>query len=287
MRTRPRLLLMGASGRIGRSVRKSWDSQIQPVCDVVYQYRSQFGVEDLFWDPMSGVDLLLQHIESHGKFNAMVVLSGTIVVTEDTLEYNSRLAEACLSAAHAAQIPKILIASSSSVYGAWGAEAFSESDNLKPLSMYGLSKVKMERICETWSNIGLEICCLRIGNVTGADALLSQWQHCDLKNPLLLDRFPNGKGPQRSYIGPNRLADAIIGLALYEKRLPAAINLASSPPVYMEDLANMANLPWTWKEASTNAHQYITLDLTLLNSILCQPQSNLNDMIADWISARK
>jgi UDP-glucose 4-epimerase len=286
MRTRPRLLLMGASSRIGRSVRKCWDSLTEPVCDVVYQYRTQFGVEDLCWDPMHGVDPLLQHIETHGKFSAMVVLSGAIVVNEDTLEHNSLIAEACLSAAHAAQIPKVLLASSSSVYGAWQTDAFSESDSLKPVSLYGLSKVKMERVCESWANLGLETCCLRIGNVAGADALLSKWQHCDIINPLLIDRFPNGRGPKRSYIGPTLLADAIISLALNKKRLPSIINLASSPPVFMETLAEIANLPWTWKEASTNSNQYITLDLRLLGSIFYQPQSNLNDLIADWISTR-
>lgn len=73
-----------------------------------------------------------------------------------------------IAAARAAGVRRMVLASSSSVYGAAGGRLRRETDATAPLSPYAESKLAAERICLTGgSEDGLEVVCLRYFNVYG------------------------------------------------------------------------------------------------------------------------
>ena len=200
---------------------------------------------------------------------------------------NRALAEACLVAAQAAGISRVLLASSSAVYGVGptGA-AFDETAPPRPLSAYGRAKLEMEAACDPARRAGLDVCILRIGNVAGADALLAPLTglSVDPAKPLRIDSFADGRGPLRSYIGPGTLAQALAGLATYPSPLPAVLNVAALHPVHMEDLARVAKWPFDLIAAPATAHQSITLDCSLLNRLcpLTSDDSLPEVMVQQW-----
>ncbi len=73
-----------------------------------------------------------------------------------------------LEACKAAGVRKFIFASSSSVYGAAGAEPAAEDMPLRPLSPYGASKVAGEALCQTYAHLtGMSTVALRFFTVYG------------------------------------------------------------------------------------------------------------------------
>lgn len=246
-------LLVGSSGRIGRMLSRHWKACPPIEARIVLQAREPAKAA-LSWSPLDG-PLPAQR----GSFDAMIVLAGVTPGPGADLSLNIALADACLAAAHEAAIPRVLLASSSAVYGVHGDRPFAEGDNPQPVNDYGRAKLAMEAACTAWRAKGLEICYLRIGNVAGADALLLNARQVSVDNPLRIDRFSDGGGPVRSYIGPATMARVLESLADAPNPLPDILNLAAPRPVSMSALAEAAGLPWTWKSAPVTAFQYITL----------------------------
>jgi nucleoside-diphosphate-sugar epimerase len=89
------------------------------------------------------------------------------------LALNTQLGLAAVAAAAQLEIQRVLLASSSAVYGTHSDAPFTETDPLVPVNDYGRAKQVMEQICHARAHAtGVALCCLRIGNVAGADALL-------------------------------------------------------------------------------------------------------------------
>ncbi|MFP4329033.1 MAG: NAD-dependent epimerase/dehydratase family protein, partial [Paracoccaceae bacterium] len=216
------------------------------------------------WFPLDGPDVLLEHVERNGPPAAMVVLAGVTPASGAALDTNTDLALACLDAAARAGIGRVLLASSAAVYGAAGSRPFTESDPLRPVNAYGEAKQRMEAASTPWRAKGIGLCCLRIGNVLGADALMRNATAASTTDPVRIDRFADGRGPLRSYIGPVTLARVLATLALREGALPQALNVAARHPVTMDALAEAAHLPWRWQPAPAHAHQRITMECRLL-----------------------
>ena len=75
---------------------------------------------------------------------------------------------AVLEAARRSGSPRVILASSSSVYGASPAAAFREDDPPAPLSPYGASKLAAEEYCRMFSALhGLPVVCLRLFTAYG------------------------------------------------------------------------------------------------------------------------
>lgn len=259
------LVVTGSSGRVGRLLAAAWAQTGAPVA--LQRRRAEAlteGLSELRWAPLDGAAPLCDWVKQHGAPRAMLVLAGATPGTGRDLSLNRPLAEACLSAARAAGIGRVLVASSSAVYGGGRAQPWRESEAVQPTAPYGRAKAEMEEACARWRARGLEVCCLRIGNVAGADALLLNAGN----PPLNIDRFADGNGPLRSYIGPQSLARVLLALARLPGALPQTLNVAAPEPVSMPDLAEAAGLDWRWQPAPASAVARFTLDCRALAALV-------------------
>lgn len=281
---RPTWLLVGASGRVGRLVRAGWRIA-PPHADMIPQFRA-CGDCGLRWSPLDGPGALADWCAAHGRIDAMIVLAGIVPARKDAdLADDARITEACLSAADATGVPHCLVASSSSVYGPGDGTPLREDDDLRPVSNYGRAKIATEAACLRWRQRGLAVTVLRIGNVAGADALLGQDRVRDGRE-VVLDRFPGGGGPVRSYIDPVTLS-SVFGTLAVADRLPPVLNVAAPGEVPMSDLLDAAALPWRWQPAPSGALQRLVLDCGRLAAIHAFPADAVapEHIVAGWRKA--
>ncbi|WP_397506109.1 NAD-dependent epimerase/dehydratase family protein [Qipengyuania sp. R86523] len=290
---RSQIVVVGASGRVGRLVVASWGGATGNGPHCVAQFRhpehcsaaERVGQAFLHWDPASGAADLEASVKASGPFSAMIVLAGATPGRSADLAANRVVAEQCLRAASEVEIPRVLVASSSAVYGvSKSGEPFREFDDCRPVSDYGRAKLEMEACCEEWRERGLEVNCLRIGNVAGADALLLNLAAADSQTRLEIDIFPNGEGPIRSYIGPQSLSGVLKVLSKSAQSLPAVINLAAPHPISMISLADAAGAPWKARPIMENKSQKITLDCNVLRSLykFKSFESSAEEVVRQW-----
>lgn len=277
---RKRLLMLGASGRLGRLLHAAWsDPAVALNCQTRHEAtRPGWQV----FDPLRDNDLLVAALAGA---DAVINLAGPVPrgSTVD-LTLHSRLALATLRAARAARVRQVFVVSSAAVYGrATGPSA--ESDPRTPISAYGRAKAEMERavaahIATTPDAPATTI--LRIGNVVGADQLLGQVAN---RAPYL-DRFPNGRGPQRSYIGPATLARVVARLVSISAaiHLPPVLNIATPAPVAMADLLHAAGSAWQDRAAPKGAIPAVHLDTRLLERLVPFPAASQTaaGMVEEW-----
>lgn len=252
---------MGATGRVSQLLLKHWQTTSP---QTPFRTQSRQTGFDLVWSPLEdGPDPLLRFSEAEDGLRAIVAMIGATPSTAGDMSTTTALADAVVRAAVRAEVPRVLLASSSAVYAL--GEGMAESDAPSPTSPYGQAKLDMERaVAEMAPDI--DVCCLRIGNVAGADALLGRASEISDSDPVKLDRFLDGAGPLRSYIGPSHLARCLEMLIAHDGPLPPVLNCAAGPPVEMADLLRAAHMPWRWTPApeARIATQRITLDCALL-----------------------
>lgn len=251
-----RVMITGANGRVGRLLRP-WLGE-----DTLWCRRGPG--EALDWDPLTGPEPLLDFCRLHGAPSCLIQLARGDEVA---------IGRATVAAARAAGIARVLLASSSAVYGFSRTQPWDEEDATEPPSPYGQAKLAMERACA-----GPGVTMLRIGNVAGADALLT-----NPRRPLLLDRFPDGAGPVRNYIGPRTLAQVLRALA-EAPALPPVLNIATPRPVDMADLARAADLPMERQPAPPSALPRLTLATARLETLFRfdDTDSDPATMVAQW-----
>jgi nucleoside-diphosphate-sugar epimerase len=255
-------IVTGASGRIGKMVMRRWQLQPPPGIVFVPQYRRPTP-GGLLWNMVSGPDQLERWISANGPVDGLLVLSGATPKPGANMQDNLDIVQAAINAAKSTGIKRMLVASSSAVYGTGGSTALTEAMPAKPETPYGAVKAAAEALCKNQADAGLDITCMRIGNVAGADALLGANQ----STPIKLDQFPDGHGPLRSYIGPETFADVMTALALFSGRLPPVLNIAAQKPVTMQALLEAAQMPWTFVTAGAGAAQSVVLNTELLGSL--------------------
>lgn len=281
---RDHILLTGASGRVGRMVLRHWP---KARLKVTAQYRT-VRPGALCWDPRDGPRALVDHIARAGTvFRAVVMLAGVTPGPGKDLALNRAIAEATLDAAARAGITRVLLASSSAVYGV--GEAMHEDAPCAPVNAYGAAKLDMEAACVAWRARGIETCALRIGNVAGADALLLNVARNGPDRPVTLDIFADGGGPLRSYIGPGTLAEVLETLCLLDGPPPPVLNVAAPQPVPMATLAKAAGAGFRARPAPASAHQRITLDCRRLAALhgFRPADSDPAEMVRQWHEAEQ
>lgn len=263
-------LLMGASGKVGGLLRKAWSLHNPEHLSLISQFRKsgKYGSRSLIWNPdqTSTTFPVNENLDICNDRTAMIVFSGVTPRTEANLSDNTQIAINCLNAAKELGIRRVLIASSSAVYGEGQGEPIRENHPLNASSRYGVAKIRMEEAVYEHAK-DIEICCLRIGNVLGADALMLNAKKVDRSMHLEIDRFPSGKGPVRSYIDPVKLVSVISTLATYKEKLPQVLNVACPTETSMSEIANIAKIEWKWRPAIKGAYERIILDCSALSRI--------------------
>lgn len=216
-----------------------------------------------------------------GGADAVLLLAG-IVPGRGDLADNARLAAAVLAALDTvgSQAP-VLLCSSGAVYGR-AAGPWRETDSPRPETAYGRAKLEMENLAR---NSRRNVTCLRIGNVAGADALLPRLNE---PGPVALDRFADGQGPRRSYIGPRTLARVLAELIGRSATgpLPPVLNVAAPGTVAMADLLDAAGAEWHWQPAPPSALPDLTLDVSCLAGLVAldAAEGTPRELVAQWRS---
>lgn len=240
------IVVLGASGRLGRMARQFWKGQ------AVWLGRS---VSEL---PEGG--------------RALIDLRG-IVPGRGDLALNTTLAHQALEAAHRLGYARVFLASSAAVYGQ--ASGPLTPDVAAPVSDYGHAKLAMEHLATAHPQPSTV---LRIGNVAGADAILAAW-----RPGFAVDRFPDGSTPRRSYIGPQTFSRVLQHLASY-RELPHILNLAAPGSIAFQDLLDAAALKWSPRPADPTAIADVTLDTTPLEALFdfAPEDSTAPGIVAQW-----
>lgn len=268
------VLLLGASGRLGKMVQAFWPSDAELICHSRFARPGYVG-----FDPLSDADALSAAMAGRG---AVVCLAGITpahaMASGDALSLNSALALAAVRAAIRAQVPRLLLASSAAVYGA-ATGPLAEDITCKPVSPYGQAKLDMEQVARVAADTGRQaVTMLRIGNVAGADAILGGW-----KQGMQIDQLPDGTTPARSYIGPRSLAHVIHRLCVADD-LPGVLNVAAPGVPQMSALLDAADLPWTARAASSATIARVELDTKRLENLVefAPNAGTAQGLVAEW-----
>ncbi len=261
------IIATGAQGRLGRLI-----------CGLLKSQRTVIATAR-----RPPADLILQGdgpLPALPRCHAVLALWGGTSNDPAKARENIALAHRSRAVAEASGARLVIHLSSAAVYGP-GLD-LRETDALHPLGGYGRAKAQMEREIAGFDSDQARHVCLRLANVVGADSLAPALLG---EGPVRLDRFPDGRGPLRSYIAPGDLARIVLALTdLAPETLPAVINVAAPLPVSMAALARAAGHDITWVPAPQTAVQEVGLNTERLQALL--PAQHLHrtapDMIADW-----
>lgn len=261
-----RVLVMGASGRVGTYLRQFWPGM---AVDALWQYRADAPAQALLWAPLDGT------VPDCRPVATVLCLSG--VTRGPALAQNTDLARAALRAADRLGAGRVLLASSSAVYGATSGP-HAEDAPCHPATAYGAAKLAMEQVALTEPGAP-RVTCLRIGNIAGADALLGG---LDPDHAPRLDRFNDGRAPRRAYIGPMTLARVLADLVYHPTALPPVLNMAQPGLIGMDALLRAAGVAWTWQPASGRALPELGLVLDRARALVHLPRSTPDALVAEW-----
>lgn len=271
-----RILVTGANGRLGRLLRGA--ARQLPAGSASFVFAARSGPSDLPAFEAQSIP------EGLPPVDMVVGLWGVTSGSPAELAANSQLCYATRALARATGARMAIHLSSAGVYGP--GEDLAETSAALPASDYGRAKLDMERAVAAFDTDDIAHCCLRLANVVGADSLAPALSG-DVA--VTLTRFPDERGPLRSYIAPGHLLAVFSALsALPSSRLPGILNVAASTPVEMEALARAAGKRVNWKPVTPADRQRVTLSTARLAALL--PGLGLpktpQEMIADWQQAK-
>jgi UDP-glucuronate 4-epimerase len=145
-----------------------------------------------------------------------------------------------LEAARAAEVPRFIFASSSSVYGASKTIPFSEEESLtQTLSPYGATKIAGEFLCSTYSHLyQMRVVALRYFTVYGPrqrpDLAIHQFtRRIYAGQPI--DQFGDGS-TQRDYTYIDDIIQGTMAALEYDGPMYDVFNLGESQTIQLKDL---------------------------------------------------
>ncbi len=251
-----KVLLLGASGKLGRMLGALWQSERFGLIPV-YRSEGQGGLAWKVGDPTPKID----------DVSAVIAFWGVTPGQGCNLNDNSRLALAAMELGQSLGAGMVVHCSSGAVYRS-GERPLSETGPACPISDYGRAKLEMEKaIEESGSNPGMRNVILRIGNVAGADSLFANMRP---GGRITLDRFPDGSSPSRSYISPLDLV-RLVETLVADGSVSGIYNVAAPVPTAMGDIARAAGCQIDWREAPDTALPMVWLDTSRLSSIFPLP----------------
>ncbi len=284
-------LVLGAGGRVGRSLRAVWDEATDGA-PVLFQSRQAGPGIAVVGDPGRGL------VPQIGRPIATVaVLAGvTAARTAEGFAANTRLARAGWDLALALGTPRLVVCSTAAVYPG-GSHVWHEDDEIAPRNAYAISKRAMEVAAAGWvaeaAGAGPAVLCLRLANVVGADMLANAVARSSPTAPLKLHRFDDGRSPRRAYLAPSTLAKVLAAPTPAPARF-TLMNLAEAgPSIEMAALLDARvslghPLAWEWipapAEALPNLEMDVTRAETAYSDALVGP-TDTRSLAADWLAA--
>ncbi|WP_193140404.1 NAD(P)-dependent oxidoreductase [Meridianimarinicoccus sp. MJW13] len=282
--TRPRVLVLGAGGRVGTLLRAAWDRR---GAELVVQSRRNLGPGTLALAPeVAGAAALATALTAQ-RPDLVVCLWGAVPGAQEAdFTRNTRLAELAFRASAQAGIARFVALSTGAVYGPKDSHAFCEDDTLAGTSPYARSKIAMERRLRDLATADAPaLTTLRLANLFGADQLAVAMRNARTETPLKLDQFPDGTGPRRSYASGRLLAALFQALADADPtRLPPVLNVADSAAgvdmAAVLDAMQAAGHPvaWQWTPAPPTAlHAHLLDTRTLFQTFPALQQVRCHD----------
>lgn len=273
--TRPRLLVLGGTGRLAGMLRR-WETGAFEITWVARPGHGAQGADVAVFDMRTDPAALAAACKAA---DIILDLSGPTTHPDRSATGFSAIPELGRAVGHAAAGRPLLWMSSAAVYGA--REQAGEDAPLNPLSDYGRAKARGEAVLANLSGVTR----VRLCNVAGADALLGAVRP---GVPVSLDQFSDGTTPLRSYIGPKTFVKSLFSLmeaALHDRGLPPVLNLAApGSGVEMAALLEAARIPWRAQDAPAGALRASSLDTTLLDvHVPLSPQAGTPAaLVAEW-----
>ena len=275
-----RVLVLGATGRIGTILRKTWS---KGPGQVLWQARRAVADPGPDWcvlDPLHQPGALAR---AAAGCDVILCLSGVVMgrAPGSDMQDNVTLAEAAIRAAGQmgqAARARVILASSAAVYGNQTG-VLDETATLAPQNDYGRAKAAMEtRGAALGAELGVPVTSLRIGNIAGIDAILGGW-----RPGFRLDQFADGRTPRRSYIGVLTLARVLSDLVRADP-LPGVLNVATPGMVEMGALLEAAGLDWAAQPAPDSAIAELCLSTLALERFtpLSETEGQASEMVRQW-----
>ncbi len=149
-----------------------------------------------------------------------------------------------LEAMRMADIPKIVFASSATVYGNCSNKPLKETDETQPTTVYGWHKLAAEQAINAYSETyGIKSATLRLFNVYGGDPKIGKEVVSILINrglkgePLIL------KGPEkfRDFVHIEDVAEAIAKSVTYKQQESVVLNIGTGTKTTLKQLALMVS----------------------------------------------
>lgn len=200
---------------------------------------------------------------------------------------------AVLVAAAAQQVKRVLIASSSAVYGSQTYGPFSESVLAVPTSVYGVTKRTAEMLgALSQAQSDMQVSCLRLFSVYGPkmrpDLAIAKFL------PAILDSQPvtvfGDGGAIRDFTHISDVCAALYA-ALSVERVPAVVNIGCGCPITVNDmietLAAAAAAPAFVQHAAATPDEMLLTHANIelaANTLGYRPQVAFADGIRDYVS---
>ena len=263
------VLITGANGQVGRRILRAWKRESPPF-EIAAVARTA-GPMWQAWTPDEPP--AIQHAR------AVVGLWGVCFGTLEEARVNLDLARAAQDLAKQTGADRVIHLSTQSVYGRSCVDA-TEEQALTPASPYGQAKAEMEEMLQRTE--GPKPIILRVANVIGADAISRSLAGTA---PVVLDRFADGTGPVRSFVGIADLARIIAGLSTCPlDDCPDLLNIASPSGIAMDAILSAASRDFEWRDAPETALPVATVSTRRLqDSHLPQPRATSAEALyEDW-----
>lgn len=159
------------------------------------------------------------------------------------VQLNIELTQRLLEAALVQRPRRVVVASSSSVYGHTGVGFATESDPIAPLSPYGVSKAAVEHLVRAYAQRGVHTTALRLFTVYG------RGQRPDMAIARMIDAALAGRpfalrgsGDQvRDFTHVDDVSAAVESALFTELPAGLVINVGCGRPVALRDVINMVS----------------------------------------------
>ena len=249
-----RVLVTGASGFVGMNLVEALRARGHEVVEFSVDHGGDVTDTAQLQGFMKGIDAIW-----HGA----AITAGPEREKRDaarTFEVNTLATIRALEAATRAGVRRFVYASSSAVYGATafeGAGPVREDEPLRPLNLYGISKMAAERaVLHLGPALGVEVAAGRINAVFGPwerDTGLRDTLSPHLQMAGMLREGKEAvlaRGADRDWIYAPDVADAFVRMLEAEKLPPIAMNITQGELWPLETLARALGVKWRYGETN-------------------------------------